>query len=335
MTAGTNSFWQSLVDLVAGTIARASDVNSRMDGIAEGFDAIETELNKCIQITTVGGRTTDISENAATRANKLLGFDADGDVALSTTIGTYRGNYSAASVSYNVRDVVKDAAGAVGLNNIYICNTAHTSAGLAADIANWDILIDAAAAVAAQTAAETAETNAETAATNASASAALSEDWATTAEDVLVDGLEYSAKHYAAKAAASASAVGYVISGGAGSPTTAGSTYHSTLTGASLTGQVVSSTSTRSVCPVSGTVRDFYVKAGANSLNGSTVFTVRKNGSDQALTVTVTAGSVAVFSDTVNTFAVAAGDQLEIKADGTASSSGSMTDATWGVVITP
>lgn len=128
---------------------------------------------------------------------------------------------------------------------------------------------------------------------------------------------------------------GYVISGGAASPTTPGASYYSTLTGQALTGQAASTVSTRSVCPVAGTARSLYVKAGTNTLNGATVFTVRKNGVDQALTVTVTAGSTAIFSDTTNTFSVAAGDQLEIKADGTASGSGVMTNATWGIVITP
>lgn len=85
MSAGTNSFWTSLVDLVAGTLARAADVNSRMDGIAEGFDAVEAELDKCIQITGTGMTTFDISSNAATRADKIIGFDATGAVVTLLT----------------------------------------------------------------------------------------------------------------------------------------------------------------------------------------------------------------------------------------------------------
>lgn len=135
--------------------------------------------------------------------------------------------------------------------------------------------------------------------------------------------------------AAAEAKIKLVISGGASAPATAGSTLYSTLTGEALTGQAVSGVNTRSVCPVAGTVGSFYVKAGTNTLNGSTVFTVRKNGADQTVTATITAGSTAVFSDTTHTFTVAAGDQLEVKVDGTASGSGGMSNATWGVVITP
>lgn len=65
---------------------------------------------------------------------------------------------------------------------------------------NVDSPTDAvAAAEAAQIAAETAQTAAETAQD-------LAEDWASKEEDAIVEGSEYSAKHYAAKAAAAAEA---------------------------------------------------------------------------------------------------------------------------------
>lgn len=80
MSAGSNSFWNHVTSLIAGLLARAEDVNAHLDGIAEGFDSVETELGKCIQVTGAGMTTFDISSNAAARADKLVGFDATGAV---------------------------------------------------------------------------------------------------------------------------------------------------------------------------------------------------------------------------------------------------------------
>ena len=149
-----NSYWNFVTALAAGTLARAEDVNTSFTGINTGLDLIETEFNKAIQITNAPG-TTDINENAAARANKLVAFNALGHIELSTTIGSYRGNHAnAAGTAYYVRDVVKDAAASLGLNNLYICKTAHTSTGgLSADTANWDLLVNVASVVASEVAA--------------------------------------------------------------------------------------------------------------------------------------------------------------------------------------
>ena len=80
MSAGSNSFWNHVTSLFAGFLARASDVNAQFDGVAVGLDAVEAELNKCIQVTGVGMTTFDISANAATRADKVIGFNGGGDV---------------------------------------------------------------------------------------------------------------------------------------------------------------------------------------------------------------------------------------------------------------
>jgi len=64
-----------------------------------------------------------------------------------------------------------------------------------------------------------------------------------------------------------------------------------------------------------GTLSRFYVMTNtAQPATGSLVITVRKNSVDQALTITIAAGSAAgVFSDLVNSVSVAVGDQMGIK----------------------
>ncbi len=100
---------------------------------------------------------------ASLRANKALGFDANGNPAIADTLGTNRGNWSAAALYY-VRDIVKDTTN----NNIWQCIVQHTSSGSQpintnADSAKWTLLVDAAAA-------STSATNAANSATAAAAS---------------------------------------------------------------------------------------------------------------------------------------------------------------------
>jgi len=115
---------------------------------------------------------------ASLRANKTLGFDANGNPALGETLGTNRGNWAAGTV-YFVRDIAKDTT----TNNIFQVITAHTSSGALpittnADSAKWTLLVDAASATTSATnaaasasAASTSASNASTSASNASTSA--------------------------------------------------------------------------------------------------------------------------------------------------------------------
>jgi hypothetical protein len=119
------------------------------------------------------------------RAGKILAFDSNGNPVVGEEIGNWRGNW-AAGQAYTVRDLVKDASNA----NVYRANTAHTSSGTTpissnADVAKWDLVVDAASAAASASAAaasasaaassasaaSTSASNASTSATNAASSA--------------------------------------------------------------------------------------------------------------------------------------------------------------------
>ena len=115
--------------------------------------------------------TVTITLNAATRASKLLSFDASGNLQATQEIGTYTGNW-AASTAYALRDIVKDTSN----NNIYICITVHTSSGSQpissnTDAAKWALIVDAASATTSATAAATSATAAASSASGASGSA--------------------------------------------------------------------------------------------------------------------------------------------------------------------
>ncbi len=87
------------------------------------------------------------------------------------------------------------------------------------------------------------------------------------------------------------------------------------------------------VAPRAGTLRDFFVNVGINSLNGNMVLTVRINGVDTSITVTFGSTETGEQSDTTNTATVAAGDLLSIEVDTTAASAGSALDVRWGMIF--
>lgn len=185
------------LDLVPNDPFPAQSLENSLDKLTFMVQQHDEQLGRAIKASrtnVISGSEFTIS--AVDRANKVFAFDSSGDVSITQEIGVYRGDW-AAGVAYNPRDIVKDTDN----NNIYIANTAHTSSGAVplssnADIAKWDLLVDAAsattsataaaasetaaqaaqtAAEAAQAAAETAETNAETAETNAETAQAAAE----------------------------------------------------------------------------------------------------------------------------------------------------------------
>ena len=154
-------------------------INDALDQAVILHQQQQDELDRSIKFSltnTIG--SLEITQNANARKNRVLGFDNLGEFEVLKELGTYRGNW-AASRAYAVRDLVKDTS----TNNIYFCNTAHTSQGAQplttnTNSANWDLIVDAASATtSANNAASsaTAAANSATAAANSATAAATSE----------------------------------------------------------------------------------------------------------------------------------------------------------------
>ncbi len=177
------------IDYIANDPFPAESHEEGLDRAMMTLQQVQEELDRSIKISRTNTMTsTEFTVGAASRAGKILGFDDNGELVVSQELGTYAGDWTAGE-TYNARDIVKDTSN----NNIYLCNTGHTASGTTpissnADVAKWDLLVDAYSATAsataaaasasaasssatdaetAQTAAELAETNAETAETNA------------------------------------------------------------------------------------------------------------------------------------------------------------------------
>ena len=199
-----------------------------LDKLTQINQQIQEELTRAIKLSVSNTMTsTEFTVGASARANKVLGFDSAGELAVTQEIGTYRGNW-ASGTAYQQRDIIKDTSNA----NIYICVTAHTSSGSQpissnTDSAKWALLVDAASATAAQAAAEAAQAAAET----AQAAAELAETNAETAE-TNAETAETNAETAATNAASSASAAATSATNASNSATAAASSASAASTSA-------------------------------------------------------------------------------------------------------
>jgi len=193
-----NSYWNSPGDFVAGTLVKAEDANTKFNGVESGFEAVEAAMDQAIQVTAVDAGVVDISATVAARAGNVLSFDVNGDLTASEGAGAWQGDHAdAAGTDYSARDYVKDAAGALKLDSIYVCIESHTSTGdLAADTAYWAEVIDMTDVKASETAAAASASAADGSATTASGHADTANEWADKTTG-FVSGSDNSAKSWA------------------------------------------------------------------------------------------------------------------------------------------
>jgi hypothetical protein len=134
------------LDIVPNDPFPADSVEAALDKLTFMVQQQQETLNRSIKASKTNTiASTEFTISAAARANKLFAFDSAGDLSIAQELGTYRGNW-AASTAYNQRDIVKDG----GNDNLYFCNTAHTSSGTLpistnTDVAKWDLLLDVSA----------------------------------------------------------------------------------------------------------------------------------------------------------------------------------------------
>ena len=162
---------QSL-DLVENDSFSAESLENSLDRLTMITSDIKEELTRSLKLSRTNTMTsTEFTTSSSDRASKVLSFDSSGELAVSQELGEFQGDW-ATSTAYVLRDIVKDTSN----NNIYICNTAHTSSGSQplsgnTDSAKWSLIVDAAAATTSASSASTSATAAATSATAAATSA--------------------------------------------------------------------------------------------------------------------------------------------------------------------
>ena len=178
-----------LVDYQPNDPFPANTHEQALDKLTMEMQQLNEAVARSIKVSTTNTiNSPEFAVDAATRANKVLGFDGSGELAVTQELGTYKGNW-ASGTTYAVRSIIKDTSNA----NIYICVTAHTASGAQpistnTDSAKWALLVDAASATssasAASSSASAASSSASAAATsasNASSSASSASTSASTA----------------------------------------------------------------------------------------------------------------------------------------------------------
>ena len=174
------------IDYIANDPFPAESHEEGLDRATMAIQQLQEELNRSIKISKTNTMTsTEFTVGAASRAGKILGFDDNGELVVSQELGTYAGNWTAGE-TYAARDIVKDTSN----NNIYLCNTGHTASGTTpissnADVAKWDLLVDAASATSSATAAASSASAASASASAAASSASAASSSASSAASTL------------------------------------------------------------------------------------------------------------------------------------------------------
>ena len=203
-------------DYIEGDAFPAQTHEDTLDKIVLQIQQQQEQLDRAFKLDQVNtGTTVDIATIVSERSGKVLGFDPSGNLIATQEIGTYKGNW-AASTDYKARALVKDTS----TNNIFLCNTDHTSSGSQplttnTDSAKWDLIVDAESAA-------TSATNAASSATAAANSATAASNSATAAASSATD-----AASSATAAASSASSAAAQASSSASQATAAAASFDS------------------------------------------------------------------------------------------------------------
>ena len=136
-------------DYVANDPFPAETHESALDKLQMQIQEVQEEVDRSIKLSRTNTMTsTSFTENASSRASKVLAFDSSGELSVTNELGTWQGNW-ATSTAYALRDIVKQnsTSDASTYKNVYVCTTAHTSSGsylTASDSSNWALLVEVA-----------------------------------------------------------------------------------------------------------------------------------------------------------------------------------------------
>ena len=193
-----------LTDYVPNDPFPADAHEDALDKLTFIAQEIQEELGRSLKVSQTNSiATASFTASATARANKVLGFDSNGDLIATQELGTYRGtDATITTADYDERDLVKSTT-ATQLNNVYIALQASPSGTLLTNTTYWELIVDA---VSAATSATNAATSATASATSASASATSATASAASATTATTQASNASTSATAAAASAAAAA---------------------------------------------------------------------------------------------------------------------------------
>ncbi len=228
------------IDYIANDPFPAESHEEGLDRATMNIQQLQEEVDRSIKLSRTNTMTsTEFTVDAADRANKILAFDATGEISVTQELGTYKGTSPTTTTeAFVVRDIVKGSTPAE-LNNIYICILASPVGTALTNTTYWVLIVDAVSAAASEVAAAASAAAAQLSADDAAADLVLTNaDVVLTHADVVLTGADViSSAASAAAAAASADAFDDVYLGSKatdptldndGDPLTAGDLYFNT-----------------------------------------------------------------------------------------------------------
>jgi len=168
---------------------------------------VQEELNRAIKVSRTNTMTsTEFTVGATDRANKVLAFDSNGELAVTQELGTFKGtDATVTTAAYVERDIIKSTT-AGQLNNIYICVAASVVGDSLTDTDHFALIVDAVTAATSATNAASSATASANSATASATSATASAASATTATTQASNASTSATAAAASAAAAAASA---------------------------------------------------------------------------------------------------------------------------------
>jgi len=156
------------IDYIANDPFPAETHEEGLDRVTMVAQQVSEESDRAIKLSRTNTMTsTEFTVGATDRANKVLSFDANGELAVAQELGTFKGNSATTTTAaYAVRDIVKGTTTAQ-LNNIYICIKASPIGTALTNTTFWVLLVDAVSAATSATAAASSASAASTSATAA------------------------------------------------------------------------------------------------------------------------------------------------------------------------
>jgi hypothetical protein len=162
------------IDYIANDPFPAESHEEGLDRATMNIQQLQEEVDRSIKLSRTNTMTsTEFTVDAADRANKILAFDATGEISVTQELGTYKGTSPTTTTeAFVVRDIVKGSTPAE-LNNIYICILASPVGTLLTNTTYWVLIVDAVSAAASEVAAAASAAAAQLSADDAAADLVL------------------------------------------------------------------------------------------------------------------------------------------------------------------
>tara|TARA_R100000951_G_scaffold116182_2_gene126926 strand:+ start:178 stop:3513 length:3336 start_codon:yes stop_codon:yes gene_type:complete len=134
----------------------AASHEDALDKLTMQIQQVNDKAERSIKISRTNTMTSkEFTASSTDRANKVLAFDASGELSVTQEIGTFKGNSATTTTAaFKTRDIIKSTT-AAQLNNIYICVADSVAGDVLTDTDHFELLVDAFSAASSSTTATT------------------------------------------------------------------------------------------------------------------------------------------------------------------------------------